>query len=72
MKTPDQIKKALGCCADSDCRNCPYKNCDSYDECTEAMAADAFTYIEQLEKELAAHKWYNGEAEFEGESDENA
>lgn len=59
--TPDQIKKALECCANSDCRDCPYKDCDSYDECTAAMAADALPYIKQLEQELAAHKWYNGE-----------
>lgn len=62
MMTPDQIKKALECCAACSCESCPYGDCESYDECTAAMAAGAFTYIMTLEHELAAHKWYNGEA----------
>lgn len=59
--TSDQIKKALECCAACDCESCPYSGCESYDECTAVMAADALPYIKQLEQELAAHKWYNGE-----------
>lgn len=49
--TPDQIKKALECCAACECDNCPYSGFESYDECTSAMAADAFTYIKRLEQE---------------------
>jgi hypothetical protein len=45
-KTPDEIKKGLEC---SDCRNCPYADCGSYEECMVAMAADAMAYIQQLE-----------------------
>lgn len=58
MKTPDEIKKGLECCtADvngfADCWHCPYSN-DSFTVCVgEQMAADALTYINDLE---AAHR----------------
>lgn len=60
MKTPEEIKRGLECCAMSVCDNCPYKDCDSYDECTAALAADALASIHGLEKELEAYRWYNG------------
>lgn len=50
MKDTDEIKMALECCAKSECASCPYKDCESYDECTAALAADAITYILQLEE----------------------
>ena len=50
MKSPEEIKKALACCCDPDCKLCPYKDCETYDECTAAMAADALAYMQQLEQ----------------------
>ena len=61
VKTPEEIKKVLQCCARAECAYCPYKDCETYDECTGALAADALAYIKQAEKELEAHRWYNGE-----------
>lgn len=53
MKTPDEIKKGLECCADlqgydADCLNCPY-NGEQW--CGDKSKADALTYIRQLERE---------------------
>lgn len=59
MKTLEDIKKGLECCAMSVCDNCPYKDCDSYDECTGALVADALASVQKLEEELKAHRWYN-------------
>ena len=63
MRTADEIKVALECCAKSECAYCPYKDCESYDECTGALAADAIIYILQAEKELKAYRWYNSKEE---------
>lgn len=54
MKTPDEIKKGLECCAGMHdhayCKQCPY----AYVDCDE-MSRDALTYIQQLE--AAYPKW---------------
>ena len=54
MKTTEEIKKGLECCAMSVCDNCPYKDCESYDECTGELTADALACIKQLERERDA------------------
>lgn len=54
MKTPDEIKSMLNCCATSTCDCCPYYDADDYDECTGAMAETALAYIQQLERERDA------------------
>ena len=50
MKTPDEIKKGLGCCNMTQCPllSCPYFN-DEY--CGESLNADALAYIKQLEED---------------------
>ena len=58
MKTPDEIKKGLECCADlqgydADCLNCPYTG---EQWCGDKSKADALSYIQQLEAELEAVK----------------
>lgn len=78
MKKPDEIKKGLvHCFTKTDCPGCPYGDMRS---CGNDMGMDALAYIQQLEtenhqlltkiqqleRELAAHKWYNGEAVKEG------
>lgn len=47
MKTPDEIKKGLECCANDNCEECPYK--DSKCVCFEK---DARAYIQQLESKV--------------------
>ena len=54
MKTPDEIKKALECCSDSDgfdgdCINCPYKG-EKW--CGDKSKIDALDYIQQLEHQI--------------------
>lgn len=49
MKTPDEIKKGLECCAYGTCSNCPY----AQDGCTYEMEKiDALEYIQQLENQI--------------------
>lgn len=51
MKTPEEIKKWLECCADEgySCAECPYESCsDDWN----ALERDALHYIQQLESEL--------------------
>ena len=52
MKTPEEIKKGLECCADEgySCAECPYESCsDDWN----AVERDALAYIQQLEVEQA-------------------
>lgn len=50
MKTPDEIKTGLICCAqmmnDGQCQKCPY---DGERCCADVMMLDALDYIRQLE-----------------------
>lgn len=48
MKTPDEIKKALECCANDKCEECPYdaSKCVCFEK-------DALEYIQQLEAKNA-------------------
>ena len=51
MKTPDEIKKGLKCCAYETCNGCPYAE----DGCaTNREMIDALEYIQQLERERDA------------------
>lgn len=51
MKTPDEIKKALN--ADS-CSDCPYECLEWC--CSRELAADALSYIKQLESRVKTDK----------------
>lgn len=57
MKTPDEIKKGLACCAKAsleECDHCPYGNdCDIFEACN--LYRDALAYITQLEARVP--KW---------------
>ena len=55
MKTPEEIKKGLDCCAGDihNCNKCPY--CTPYIEKTPCMTrikSDAYKYIQQLEERI--------------------
>ena len=51
MKTPDEIKRGLKCCAYATCNGCPYAE----DGCaTNQEMIDALEYIHQLERERDA------------------
>lgn len=52
MRTPDEIKKGLGCCCinGQDCSACPYQ-CNI--TCIDVAMRDALAYIQQLETRLA-------------------
>lgn len=56
MRTPDEIKKGLGCCGinGQDCSACPYQ-CNI--TCIEVAMRDALAYIQQLETRLAQAEW---------------
>ena len=54
MKTPEDIKKGLECCSDSegfdgDCIKCPYKG---EQWCGDKSKIDALSYIQQLENQI--------------------
>ena len=52
MKTPEEIKKGLECCARLDgCRDCPYHG----DKCVITHTADVLALIHQLEAQVP--KW---------------
>lgn len=52
MKTPEEIKKALECCAaDELCEECPYH--PEVNSCIGMIARDALSYIRQLENQVA-------------------
>lgn len=57
MKTPEEIKKGLECCArasEEACKHCPYCNdCDIFEACN--LYRDALAYINQLEARVP--KW---------------
>lgn len=57
MRSPEEIKKGLACCAKSSleaCEHCPYrKGCDSFEACN--LYRDALAYINQLEARVP--KW---------------
>ena len=49
MKTADEIKKALECCACMNgCRICPYMG----EKCTLTLSVDTLAYIQQLEDHI--------------------
>lgn len=60
MKTPDEIKKGMGCCArlkfpNAYCDNCPYlvKAAEHLWECkSPEILTDALAYIQQLEDQI--------------------
>ena len=61
MKTPEEIKNGLECCADlqgydADCLNCPY-NGEQW--CGDKSKTDALAYIQQLEAKVP--KWISVE-----------
>ena len=52
MKTPEEIKKGLQCCAKDGCYDCPYvTECDLGKRGT-PYDADALSYIQQLEDHI--------------------
>ena len=52
MKTPEDIKKGLECCAaDEPCDGCPYL--PEVGMCIGMIARDALSYIQQLENQVA-------------------
>lgn len=52
MKTHEEIKKALECCAaDEPCGECPYH--PEVDSCIGMIARDALSYIRKLENQVA-------------------
>lgn len=55
MKTPEEIKKGLGCCQTIvRCSICPYHDIGNIvAECTAKLSEDALAYIQQLESRLA-------------------
>ena len=61
MKTPDEIKKGLACCAKSSleaCEHCPYrKDCDNFNAGN--LYRDALAYINRLEARVP--KWISVE-----------
>lgn len=61
MKTPEEVKKALACCAEASpgaCGHCPYVNdCEDFGACK--LPSDALSYINQLEARVP--KWISVE-----------
>lgn len=61
MKTPEEIKKGLECCArasEEACKHCPYCNdCDIFEACN--LYRDALAYINQIEARVP--KWISVE-----------
>ena len=54
MKTPEEIKKALECCARmTGCAACPYIG----EKCALQVSVDTLAYIQQLEAQVP--KWYS-------------
>lgn len=50
MKSPDEIKRGLECCAiRKNCAECPYN--EKCAECMSIMEAEALAYIRKLERE---------------------
>lgn len=60
MKKPEEIKKGLACCVNTDCKACPYDSVGiSNVECLEALVRDAFAYTTQIEARVT--KWISVE-----------
>lgn len=58
MKTPEEVKKALACCENADCKACPYDSIGiTIVECLDELVRDALAYITQLEARVP--KWIN-------------
>lgn len=56
MKTPDEIKKGLECCARlAGCGECPYRG----EKCALTVSTDTLAYIKQLEAQIP--KWISVE-----------
>lgn len=56
MRTPEDVKKALACCENADCKACPYDSVGvSIVECMDALVCDTNAYINQLESRIP--KW---------------
>ena len=52
MKTPEEIKRGLECCAiRKRCAVCPYENNSMSQKCMDTLEADALAYIRKLERE---------------------
>ena len=52
MRTSEEIKKGLECCAaDEPCGGCPYR--PEVNSCIGMIARDALSYIRQLENQIA-------------------
>ena len=52
MKTPDEIKLGLMCCASANgCVRCPYRHENMPCECVDVVV-DAIAYIRKLEKDV--------------------
>ena len=53
MKTFDEVKLALRCCATGGlCLECPYYDEEDYDGCTGEMAKDALAHLEAMYPDL--------------------
>lgn len=51
MKTPEEIKRGLECCAiRKTCAECPYKDGKLSEACMNTLEAEALAYIRKLEK----------------------
>ena len=61
MKSPEEVKKALSCCAKAsleECDHCPYgSDCDIFEACN--LYRDALAYINRLEARVP--KWISVE-----------
>ena len=53
MKTPDEIKKGLKCCAsvNAPCKSCPFRT-GTGAQCIPHMSECALAYIQQLENQI--------------------
>lgn len=57
MKTPEEIKRGLECCAiRKTCRGCPYENNSYSTACMNTLDAEALAYIKQLERKVEEHE----------------
>lgn len=54
MKTPEEIKKGLECCAsvNAPCKSCPFATGTGGCECIQHMCECALTYIHRLENQI--------------------
>ena len=52
LRNPDEIKRGLECCSEDGCKECPYEQDCNMADGFSVLAADALTYIQQLEDHL--------------------